>query len=144
MDPLSITASIIAVIGAAASTRKGISKLLSLCEASEELFALKNEVSDLQALFWSTKDLLQAQTSPLTQTHTESLIKIAEETRKKLLEITAIVDQDIINVNQYPHDGKLKISKYRWLKHQACLRRLKDEMRNVKSSFILGIAALTS
>jgi hypothetical protein len=45
MDPISITASVIAVIGAAAQTSKALRALYNLRNAPEEVFELTNEVS---------------------------------------------------------------------------------------------------
>lgn len=45
MDPLSITASVVTLIGATKATGKGLQRLWELPNAPEHLSALKNEVS---------------------------------------------------------------------------------------------------
>jgi hypothetical protein len=50
MDPLSVAASVIAVIGAANTAVKSIEKAISLRHAPSEIHALVNEVEDLRAL----------------------------------------------------------------------------------------------
>ena len=50
-DLLSLTASIIAVIGAAEGVSKTLAKIKSLLNAPDELLALNNEVSDLKIIF---------------------------------------------------------------------------------------------
>ncbi len=45
MEPLSITASILTVLGAAGQVKKGLERLQSLKNAPQELCALTNEVS---------------------------------------------------------------------------------------------------
>jgi len=44
MDPLSISASILTIVGAAEATRKGIQRLSSLRHAQAQLDAVNNEV----------------------------------------------------------------------------------------------------
>jgi hypothetical protein len=50
MDPLSIAASSIAVLGAVTSTGKGIGKLVSLRNAPIELQALSNEAEAFRSI----------------------------------------------------------------------------------------------
>ena len=50
MDPLSITASVIAVLGAASTSGAAIRKLVALRKAPEELDALLNEGEALRSL----------------------------------------------------------------------------------------------
>ncbi|KAL6411852.1 hypothetical protein AUP68_04231 [Ilyonectria robusta] len=47
MDPLSITASVLAVLGAVGQTAKALKKLWGLKDAPEELASLVNEVHSL-------------------------------------------------------------------------------------------------
>ena len=49
-DSLSITASIIAVVGAAEGVTKTLDKIKNIRNVSDELLALINEVSDLKAI----------------------------------------------------------------------------------------------
>jgi hypothetical protein len=50
MDPLSITASVIAVAAAAGKVIQGINKLWTSWESSDEIDALNNEMSTLRAV----------------------------------------------------------------------------------------------
>ena len=51
-DPLSITASVIAILGAADSVGKVLSKIRLLNASSDELLALINEVSDFKVVLY--------------------------------------------------------------------------------------------
>ena len=51
-DPLSITASVIAILGAADSVRKVLSKIRLLNASPDELLALINEVSDFKVVLY--------------------------------------------------------------------------------------------
>lgn len=51
MDPLSIIASSIAVIGASSKLAKGLRKLLALPDAPQEIQTLFNDVSSLRKFY---------------------------------------------------------------------------------------------
>jgi hypothetical protein len=59
MDPLSITAGILAIFGAGGKVGNGLRKLVQLRDAPDALLALCNEVTDLQCVVQNVDDLLQ-------------------------------------------------------------------------------------
>ena len=59
MDPLSLTASIIAVLGAGGSVASGIERIVSLRHAPDALLALNNEIVDFQLVVRMIQELLQ-------------------------------------------------------------------------------------
>ncbi|KAK6495088.1 hypothetical protein TWF481_003116 [Arthrobotrys musiformis] len=60
MDPLSITASVIAVVTAACQVSNGLIKLTTvLKEAPDIVMALQNEVNDIQIVVHTARDVLQ-------------------------------------------------------------------------------------
>lgn len=58
MDPLSITASAIAVLGALTASGKGLNKLLSLPKAPEQLQTLSNELESFRGLLVTVQTVL--------------------------------------------------------------------------------------
>ena len=58
-DPLSITASVIAVMGAADGVNTIFAKIKNFVDASKKLLALINEVSDLTLVLGDVKKLVQ-------------------------------------------------------------------------------------
>ena len=61
MEPLSVSASIIAIAGLAASLDKALRASLSLKNAPRELLALSNEVRDLQLVLESVIHLISSE-----------------------------------------------------------------------------------
>lgn len=61
MDPLSVTAGIIAILGAGGVVGKRIKILTALKSAPDELLILNNEISDLQYVLNDVQDLLRRQ-----------------------------------------------------------------------------------
>jgi Fungal N-terminal domain of STAND proteins len=58
MDPLSISASIVALLGAAGAVVNGLQKLTSIYHASNSLLALINELSDFQVVLCSLSSVV--------------------------------------------------------------------------------------
>jgi hypothetical protein len=66
MDPLSISASIVALLGAAGAVVNGLQKLTSIYHASNSLLALINEISDFQVVLCSLSSVVTSgKTFPL-------------------------------------------------------------------------------
>jgi Fungal N-terminal domain of STAND proteins len=61
MEPLSLTASIIAVLTAANTVAHGLVKLRGFKNAPDELLALMNEVSDLQVILEEVNEISRTQ-----------------------------------------------------------------------------------
>ena len=61
MDPLFLTASIIAIAGAGGGAAKAVRKLASLKDAPHLLLALNNEISDLNVVVLAVQDIFQRQ-----------------------------------------------------------------------------------
>ena len=83
-DPLSITASIIAVVGAAEGVGKTINKIRSFREAPNELLSLINEISDLRIVLGDIQGNLSQNASSISlqreqSEHMSTLLNRAKE-----------------------------------------------------------------
>ncbi|KAH6722050.1 hypothetical protein BKA61DRAFT_166849 [Leptodontidium sp. MPI-SDFR-AT-0119] len=89
MDPLSLTASLIAVVGLASQTSKALRSLYNLRHAPREILELANEVSELQALLSlvqkATDNIAQDTLSPGDLDFIEGLIKVPENRWRSLM-----------------------------------------------------------
>ncbi|MCJ1312345.1 hypothetical protein MMC25_006019 [Agyrium rufum] len=63
MDPLSLVAGIIAVVGAGGQAANAIRKIASLRGASDVVLALNNEISDLHVILVAIQDVYERQES---------------------------------------------------------------------------------
>lgn len=61
MDPLSLTASVITVVGVADAAGRGLKKLIALRGASDAILALNNEISDLRLTLRELDSILRDQ-----------------------------------------------------------------------------------
>lgn len=80
MEPLSITASVVALIDAGNQVAIGINKPASLCGAPASILALNNELSDLR-LVLSEAEILLAEHDTRDDRHTSKLSPQAPATR---------------------------------------------------------------
>lgn len=88
MDPLSLTASVIAVIGAASRIASGLKRIIDLRKAPAVLLALNNEVSDLQLILAQLESLAPSRTA---RDADQSLLQNTTLVKAKLQELEIII-----------------------------------------------------
>ncbi|KAI1184587.1 hypothetical protein F5B17DRAFT_411280 [Nemania serpens] len=92
MDPLSITASIIAVITATRQTAKGLRSLYQLRHAPQEVLELLNEINELQTLLCLVEKATGSiSTSDLAPEDQVILRRLLDSVKKPLEEIEGLV-----------------------------------------------------
>ncbi|KAL9097281.1 MAG: hypothetical protein Q9165_000708 [Trypethelium subeluteriae] len=140
MDPLSITASLIAVSGALGTSVKALQKVASLRHAPSELLSLHNEVNSLRNFLRIVNQAFRdGEHLQLPLETTEGL-----ETVKSTLESHV---QELDNLSQYRlkrsevlnKNGTPKVARLAWLrmgKDIACLqRKIRDSRLDLQSMF---------
>ncbi|KAL9080470.1 MAG: hypothetical protein Q9157_000784 [Trypethelium eluteriae] len=143
MDPLSLTASIIAVATLAGQTCQGFIKLRGLHKSVPgRVHALHNEVVDLKVVLHQLADVTRDREVLLSSTperaDIEHLLKRAES---KLTEL------DAVNSRLVKACIETKIPIFRgprWQKEQAKIQTLQDEIKSVKSSLNVILGASNS
>ncbi|OHE95702.1 hypothetical protein CORC01_08986 [Colletotrichum orchidophilum] len=147
MDPLSITASIIALVQASAAVGKGVKILLSLRHAPADFSELVDELTTLQAVIEQVKSPLQkietgdvaiptlniAPTLALKQ----SLEIIQEELLDLCYRLTGTNHGDEMS-------GQLRVSMSKWIRERSNIAKLKYRATNTRASLMLCLSALVS
>ena len=144
MDPLSLTASIIAILGAGGSIVSGLQKFASLWQVPDAILALSNEISDFKLVVQMTHDLLQdganqANSNPTT--HTESLKPILIRAKEKLLELEILIQYHLIT---HGRNGEPEFSKIAWVRECGKARAIQDKIRSIRMNLVAVIGILTS
>ena len=145
MDPLSITASLIALIGAAESIAVGINKLASLRNAPASVLALNNELSDLRLVLREVEPLLQKHYQALADTQSSrfpasgksTLLISIQRAKVKLVELESIV-QSRLMVRMGIRD------KLAWTYEQDKIIRAKDDLRTARLNIAAALGVVTS
>ena len=118
-DPLSITASIIAVVGAAEGVTKTLAKFKSIRNAPDELLALINEVSDLKLVFSDIQNHIVIQRAQIPQTKEQNISTLVKRAKDKLLELDQLIQYRLVK----PESDQIKVSRREWLRARAVIER---------------------
>lgn len=143
MDPLSITASSIAILGAISGTGKGISKLVSLRDAPIELQALYNEAEAFRSLLVIIQSSLRhVEGSRAYAEYGEALISLLEQAKEAVLELDSTIEYQLRRGIEVDQDGLPKVSRMMWMRSAGKIEDLRTRIRNSRDNLSTGIQAL--
>ena len=151
MDPLSISVSIVALIGAAQQVAAGLNKLASLRGAPAAVLALNNELSDLRLVLSEAEPLLLKhgratagiRASDTTQTATSTVandtrLKLSiERAKDKLVELELIIQSRLMT-------RMGAIDRLGWLKEQDKIRKALEDLRIARLNITAMLGVVTS
>ncbi|KAJ5715265.1 ankyrin repeat containing protein [Penicillium malachiteum] len=138
MDPLSFTASLLAVATLAASVTTALSNLRHVGELPGRLHAINNEVTDLEVI-------LRQIGSKFTETHSSplrgnpnSLLDVLRRAESKLRELDAIVAR---LMRSCVRNGKFLVRAKVWMTEKPKLQAFQEELHDIKATLnlILGL-----
>ena len=142
-DPLSITASIIAIITAAEGVSKALVKIRNYQIIPNEFFALVNEVSDLKVVMIDIDTYLKTildKSSPLkTLQHMKTLLIRGKE---ELLELDQLIRYQLIKPETTLPNAK--VSRHRWIKAKKVIERYRRSLRDIRLNMIAQISMLNT
>lgn len=143
MDPLSVTAGVIAVAGLAASTGRAFQELRSLCKTLPgKLHALSNEVVDIESVLRQVAAVFEERgNDPVFQAHVSSVPKLLESAHSKLEELGSIIETLSASCrgSQTPLYGA-----YTWRKSQSRLQGLQEDIQSIKCNLNIILGASNS
>ena len=139
MDPLSIIASVLALATAASQISTAISRLRHFGEVPGKIYALKNEISDLEVVLRQISQALEQKSLTPSPVH-ESLEQALARTKGHLTDLTKALER----VANACTGSKIRvISKSTiWLREKALFQTFRDDIGSVKATLtlILGTA----
>jgi len=140
MDPLSLTASIITVVGLAGSIGKSLKQLRQLRHIPDEVHTLINDIADLQAVLAEVERvLIQYQATTHIPDGTVSyLSKTIELIRLKLS------DLDRIAAECGGVEFKVKIARLKWVRARTKVVAIQASLRELKMNLITTLGTLCS
>ena len=145
MDPLSITASVVAVATLAAQIAGALAELRALCkQLPGRVHALSNEVSDIEVVLLQVAKVIEERSCspiPITETDHTTIPQLLKKAESKLNELKSII-------------GSLAVSSKRnnvtifraglWRKEQPRLHALQEDIKAIKSSLNVILGASNS
>ena len=143
MDPLSISAGILGICAAAASTGRAFKELRELCNTLPgRLHALSNEVSDIELVLYQVASVVEKRTGDLALKEQEPHIQhLLDQAGSKLSELRTIVEtlMDIVKKTKIPI-----FRAHAWRKNQPRLQALQEDIKTVKCSLNIMLGASNS
>ncbi|KAF7939982.1 uncharacterized protein EAE98_000109 [Botrytis deweyae] len=145
MDPLSVTASVIAVAALAGQIGSALSELRALCkQLPGRLHALSNEISDIEVVLYQVGRVVEERSKSsvqISRTDTISIPKILQRAELKLKELKTIIDRLTALTTK---NGVIIFQIRLWQKEQSKIQSLQEEIREIKSSFNVILGASNS
>ena len=143
-DPLSITASVIAVIGAADGVKKTLAKIQNLVNAPKKLLALINEVSDLTLVLGNIESLVgmiteRKQSNEKALQHMETLVKRAKD---RLLELDQLIHYHLLKPDSTP--GNIRLSKREWTTAKHIIEEFRRSLRDMRLDLVTQMLIINS
>ena len=143
MDPLSITASAIAVLQAVSGTGKGISKLMTLRNAPLELQALYNEIEALRSLLVIVQSSIrQVQQSDAYEDLREPLCHLLTRTKAAVLDLETTVEYELRHGVEMDKNGLPRVSRTAWLRKSSKLEKLRAKIQDTRDNLSVGLQAI--
>lgn len=141
MDPLSIIASVLTLATAAAQISTAISRLRHFGEVPGKIYALKNEVSDLEVILRQIGQALEQKSIAIHETHS-SLEQTVARTKGHLTDLAKALER----VATACTGSKIKIiSKSTvWLREKELFQTFRDDIGSVKASLNLILGSTNS
>ena len=135
-DPLSITASIIAVIGAAEGVSKTLAKIKNIRNAPSEVLALVNEVSDLRIVLGDVERYIIRDTTGTYRSPEQlrTMSTLVTRASGHLLELDKTIQYRLIKANSTAAD--FRVSRHEWAVARPAVERFRQSLRDVKLNMV--------
>ena len=144
MDPLSVTASIIALFQAGGTVSKGLKKIANLRNAPDILLALNNEVADLHSLVENIDDVLRQHRDNTGLEPIVCLCRALDRAKRTLLKLENVLAYKLTSIKSKDRESHPVLDRSSWLRLESSVQRLKDEIREDKLSLLSALSVLTS
>ena len=146
MDPLSLTASIIAVLGVGGQAVKGIAKLASIRGTPELVLALNNEISDLHVVILAIQDVFRQRTASGPGQRAGDInidTSITNSLRQANDLITNLeIFYNHLKVSSPGPTGTVTYERTVWLREQRRIKRMKEDLKSVRIKLTTSLGAL--
>ena len=142
-DPLSITASIIAVVGAAEGIGKTFAKIRNVRHAPGEVLALMNEVSDLKIILENVERYFVRNASRgLHIEQLQTLSALVDRAKEYMLELDQLIHYRLLKAHSTT--AEFKVSRYEWAAAKHMVERFRQSLRDVRLNLVTQMIVINS
>ena len=128
MDPLSLTASLLAILGAGGAIAKGLDKIRRLKNAPNVLLQLNNEVVDLHLLIRAVDGLYHQHSDSFKTSQHQIIYSILSRAKEALLELEKLISYHWTKET----DNGIEINRTAWIRAQKQIAETSSNIRNVR------------
>ena len=131
-DPLSISASMIALLGAAEAVTKIIGKIRHIHNGPTQVLALLNEVADLTVVLKNVQSFVRSQTtqSYIPQDQLQQLASLVEKAKNEVHQLEEVIQRTLIKPNT--NTKSIRIFRLEWLKAKPRIVEFKQNLRDIR------------
>ncbi len=141
MDPFSLTVGILTLLSAGGTIGKTLNKVITL-KAPDVLFALNNEVVDLEIAVQDVSDLLH-QHSEITQAvPIKSVCFALDKSKRTLLDLESLLAYELTTTTG--KDNELRLDRSAWFRLEPRVLKLKNDIRDDRIRLSAALNVLSS
>ena len=141
MEPLSVTASVLAVVGAAKEATKGLAKVRAMLYAPAELSSLVNEVSDIQAILSQVAHFSNQLEEERLRGPVVALKSHLSRADAQLRALNDLISSEMLKVRT---NGTIRLSRGAWIRLKPDVDLMQKELRNVRENIGTALGLVTS
>ena len=141
MDPLSLTAGILAVIGAAKAVAQGLQRLNDCRKGPREIEDLISDITELQVFLEGVGVVAEHFQSTRCTENVRSLAEQIGKAGRKIQEIKALLDAPFFHKSRL---GDRKKAHVVWLQSKSKVNKLRDELRAIRVDLGSTLGLLTT
>ena len=139
MDPLSICASILAIVAAANSTLKTLRKFREVWKAPKVTEDLIAEIEQVQAVLGRLSSFVESSRGLL---YTEDLLRHTKRSESVITRINLLlVSSSVFSFSKTSDTNQARLA---WLRHKSDVRALLDNLRLIRFDLVLCLGLITA
>ena len=146
MDPLSIAASAIAIVGACRKLVKGFKFLKELSRAPEDILALTDELNDLQNTLTAISLVTRDHRNEIVGVLLAPLFHKVEHIIRELCAICLVNPDRLNEVEEDVYTEQLKIqllTRFKWTRERRRVGQLRERLKIVRLDFANSLATVS-
>lgn len=138
MDPLSFTASLLAVIQAARIGIKGVRKLDACRKAPKELDRFRTELESLEALLEGVRTIINQNPSMIYCDILSTLVNLASE---RVQSVNQILSSPALRFSRLSEENRARLT---WIRYKHRLNVLAEDIKSIKAELGLRLGLVTA
>ena len=141
MDPFSLTVGILTLLSAGGTIGKALNKIITL-KAPDVLFALNNEVVDLQIVVQDVSNLLHQHSEFSQAAPIESVCFALDKAKRTLLLLESLIAYQLTTTTG--KDNELRLDRSAWFRLEPEVLKLKNDIRDDRFRLSAALNVLSS